>query len=204
MAVAGSGSRWIDVTPRSPPPPRGRRSSSSGRARVRTNIGWLRDHSSRCSMKSSSALSAQWMSSKTITGHRLGDPLEEQPPRGEEVLLDRRAAPRARAAGPVAARPTGAPPGPGRRVDGLAQLDRADADPRPRGCRVRPRPSPRAPRSHALAVGEAAAPVPPNVVGQAVDVLQEFPGEARLADASGPITETRCAARRPPRRGTAP
>ena len=39
-------------------------------------------------MKSSSALSAQWMSSNTSTvGPVCGEPLEEHAPRGEEVLL---------------------------------------------------------------------------------------------------------------------
>jgi hypothetical protein len=42
------------------------------------------------------------------------------------------------------------------------------------------------PVGHALAVGETAAAVPPDVSGQAVDVLLELPGEAGLADASDP------------------
>jgi hypothetical protein len=39
------------------------------------------------------------------------------------------------------------------------------------------------PVGDALAVGQAAAAVPVNVVGEAVDVLLELPGEAGLADA---------------------
>jgi hypothetical protein len=63
----GSGSRKIDVKFRVAAPQFGRRSASSGRASVTTKIGRSRDHSTRYSMKSRSALSAQWMSSKTIT-----------------------------------------------------------------------------------------------------------------------------------------
>jgi hypothetical protein len=55
---------------RRPAPHVGRRSSNSGRARVTTRIGELRDESSRYSMKSSSESSAHCMSSNAIkTGY---------------------------------------------------------------------------------------------------------------------------------------
>jgi hypothetical protein len=49
----------------SPAPQSGRRSSSSGRAMVTMKIGLVRDHSSRCSMKSNVPESAQCRSSNT-------------------------------------------------------------------------------------------------------------------------------------------
>ena len=67
MASSGRGSRASDVRFRLPAPQPGCRSWSSGRARVMTNSGWLRDHSSRYPMKSRSALSAHWRSSNTMT-----------------------------------------------------------------------------------------------------------------------------------------
>ncbi len=52
---------------RRPAPQVGRRSISSGRASVRMKMGKFRDHSSRYSTKSSKPASAQWRSSKTAT-----------------------------------------------------------------------------------------------------------------------------------------
>ena len=52
---------------RCPAPQVGRRSSSSGRASVITKSGWLRDHSSRYSTKSSRLASAHCMSSNAST-----------------------------------------------------------------------------------------------------------------------------------------
>ena len=70
-----------------PAPQVGRRSSSSGRASVITYSGWFRDHSSRYSTKSRSDSSAHCMSSKASTvGYVVREPLEEQPPGGEQVL----------------------------------------------------------------------------------------------------------------------
>ena len=67
MACSDSGSRYREVKLRLPAPQVGRLSASSGRARARTNRGWLRDHSSRYSRKSSKPSSAHCMSSKTMT-----------------------------------------------------------------------------------------------------------------------------------------
>ena len=64
ISSSASGPSASDVEARAPPHV-GRRSSSSGRARVRTKIGWLRLHSRTCSMKSSSPSSAHWRSSNT-------------------------------------------------------------------------------------------------------------------------------------------
>ena len=65
MDPSASGSTRAAMAPRRSVPHPGRRSSSSGRASVITKIGWSRLQSSRCSMKSSSPSSAQWMSSNT-------------------------------------------------------------------------------------------------------------------------------------------
>src|SRR6266508_2359934 len=51
----------------------------------------------------------------------------------------------------------------------------------------------------AVAVGEAAAAMPPDVLNEAVDVLLELPGQARLADAG--YTDHRDEARAPVVRG---
>src|SRR5439155_835182 len=50
-----------------PPPHAGRRSSNSSRAVQRISIGTSRTQSARCSMKSSTPSSAQWMSSNIST-----------------------------------------------------------------------------------------------------------------------------------------
>ncbi|HET7137476.1 MAG TPA: hypothetical protein VFI04_03905 [Gaiellaceae bacterium] len=72
---------------RRPAPQVGRRSASSGRASVTTKIGWLRDHSSRYSTKSSRLLVGPL---QVLEDHhdRVGvrQPLEEQTPRREELL----------------------------------------------------------------------------------------------------------------------
>ncbi len=44
----------------------------------------------------------------------------------------------------------------------------------------------KSPKRHAVAVGEAAARMPPHSLGQAVDVLLELPREAGLADTADP------------------
>src|SRR5215207_11382796 len=54
-------------------------------------------------------------------------------------------------------------------------------DPRPHPHHVR-----EGPISHALAVGETAAAVPPDLLDDPVEVLVELPAEARLADTRDP------------------
>ena len=114
----------------------------------------------------------------------LGEALEEQAPAGEELfsrehLWGRQAEQLAEAGGdelPVgrigdpALEPGAQPLG-----DDLLGVLLADLQPGPDHLRERP-------VAHALAVGEAAPGVPEHVAGQAVDVLEELPGEARLAD----------------------
>ena len=83
----------------------GRRSDSSGRANARMKMRCRADQSSRYSTKSSRPSSAQCMSSKAITtGSSLGQPLEEQPPAGEQLLASRARARRRRAGSPGAGR----------------------------------------------------------------------------------------------------
>ncbi len=60
------------------------------------------------------------------------------------------------------------------------------------------------PERDALAVGEAAAAVPQHLVGEAVGVLLELPGQPRLADAGDPGDRRRGARGRPRWRGTRP
>ena len=136
-------------------------------------------------MKSSRPASAHCISSNTRTrGPCVGEALEEEPPGGEQVLA-------------VGRRPLRQPEQLGEpRLDQRPLLGVGDVllDRRPqlRQCRLRrlllddPRPHPhhlrQRPVGDAFAVGEAAAAVPPDVVGEPVDVLLELPGEARLAD----------------------
>ena len=137
----------------------------------------------------------------------LGQPLEEDPPGREEVLL-------------VAGGPSSRPeqvgearldPAPLLRV-GHVHLDRRaqlrarrarllvldDAAAHPHHLRQRP-------VRDALAVGEAAAAMPEDVVGEPVDVLLELPRETRLADPrdARDRDELRLLSH-PPNRGTAP
>lgn len=67
IASSVSGWRAILVRFRVFDPQSGRRSASSGRARVTTSRGTFRDHSRRCSTKSRRPLSAHWRSSKRST-----------------------------------------------------------------------------------------------------------------------------------------
>ena len=185
--LARTAARATSVVALRPPAPNvGLRSSSSGRASASTKSGWLRDHSSRYSMKSSSPASAHCRSSKTsTTGPLLGEPLEEEPPGREEVLpVGGGPLGRGRAGARAAARARPAPPR-RRRAPRSRRASFASAelgrllleDPRPHPHHLGERPV-----RDALAVGEAAAAVPPDVVGEPVDVLLELPGEARLAD----------------------
>ncbi len=66
LSSAESGSSSIAVERTRPPPQPGRVSRSSGRARQRIRSG-VRTQSARCSMRSRSGSSAQWMSSKKST-----------------------------------------------------------------------------------------------------------------------------------------
>ena len=114
-------------------------------------------------------------------------PLEEQPPPGEQllprqgtpaVLSDRDAEQQAQPkpdVGPFS--PIGRDP-----VQPLRQLGRGDL----RGVLLgdaQPLPDDlsESPERHPLAVGQAPAPMPPHVLGQAVDVLLELPAQPRLA-----------------------
>ena len=136
-------------------------------------------------MKSSRPGSAQCRSSNTSDDVPGGDPLEEGPPGGEQLRRDRRrrrstpsSASRAGSiqralvlVGDVLARPSRRR-GAGRRlVVGLEQAG-------PRADHLA-----EGPEADALAVGGRAAAVPEDVVDEAVDVLQELPGEPALADA---------------------
>ena len=184
-----SGSSESVVALRPPAPNVGRRSASSGRASASTNSGWLRDHSSRYSMKSSRPASAHWRSSKTsTTGALLGEALEEEPPRGEEVLAVGRGPLRE----PEQVGEARLEPAPLLGVGDVLLDRRAELrerrlgrllleDPRAHPHHLRERPV-----GDALAVGETAAAVPPEVVGEPVHVLLELPGEARLADPGDP------------------
>ena len=140
-------------------------------------------------MKSRSALSAQWMSSKTRTvGPVCGEPLEEHARGGEQVLL---------VAGdalfePEKVREPGLGEAPLLRIRDVL-FDRARSFSR-RCADSSSSTIPRAPADHvgqrperdAVAVREAASGVPPDVAGEPVDVLLELPGEAGLADAADP------------------
>jgi hypothetical protein len=121
-------------------------------------------------------------------GHLRGQALEEQPPSGEQFL------PRQRAAGVLRERHAEEPTEPyshvcplGRighvLVQAIAQPGRgdlggvffSDAEPVPDDLGQRP-------ERDALAVGQAPAPVPPDILGQPVGVLLELPAQPGLAD----------------------
>ena len=84
--------------------------------------------------------------------------------------------------------------GPYARSSGSGRTDRAPAPAWPRRlrwCLLRPCPaaggrSPPAPRTPPLAIREAAAPVPPHGLGEAVNVLLEFPAQPGLAHPGRP------------------
>ena len=137
-------------------------------------------------MNSTSAASAHWRSSKSnATGPLLGHALEEAGARRRRAPPCRgRHRPRARA-GAVSARLDEPPLLVVRQelFEHGAELRRAPAPgPRPRRCRRASGSSPRAPRSDALPVREAASAVPPDAFLEAVHVLEELPAEPRLAD----------------------
>ena len=117
---------------------------------------------------------------------RIGKALEEDAPRAEQVLLVARAA-RLQPEQLGQARLDEAPlfgirdvliqRRPQLRQGGRALLVLDDAGAHPDHLGQRP-------ERDAVAVGEASASMPPDVGGQAVDVLLELPGQPRLADAS--------------------
>ena len=121
-------------------------------------------------------------------GALLGHALEEQPPAGEEILAVRGAAV-AEAEQLLQARLDERAllrvgdhllDHPGQLCErGLGRLVLADPRPHPHHLGERP-------EGDRVAVGEAAALVPPDGLDEAVDVLLELPGEARLADAGDP------------------
>ena len=131
-------------------------------------------------------MSAQWRSSKTRTTVPLaGDALEERAPGGEQLLGRRCSASRPSRAssagsiqralvgvGDVLARPW---PRPRSRVVASSSVSRRPQRPRTI--------SPSAQKRDPLAVGRRAAVVPLDGLDEAVDVLEELPGQAALADA---------------------
>ena len=113
----------------------------------------------------------------------VGHPLEEQPPRGEEILRGRGASARETEEVGEARLDQPALVGVGdvlleRRVSFAS----AELGPRPPGSGPHPHHLGQRPVRDALAVGQAPAAVPVDDVGEAVDVLVELPRQARLAD----------------------
>ena len=166
-----------------PPPHAARRSSSSWRARQRTRIGPSAQRA-RNSRKSSRPSSAQWMSSWTRTsGLSRGERLEVAPPGVVEgVAPDALRSSRWPAAPPAPSRSTASPAQPssamrasslacGRRRRVVVEDPGVGLDGVGQG------------GVRGLGIGEAAALAPVEDVGQAVEVLLELPGQARLADA---------------------
>ena len=178
IASLESGSRKSEVKFRFLAPHVGWRSASSGRPRVRMKIGWSRDQSRRYSMNSRRALSAHWMSSKTVLWSRCwtvsrstnATPKRDSPGR-------RIPDPRDRANERVEARRTvarqdlaGASP------DFDAALRERTSIPSSLTIPARMRTiSASAQNADAISVRETASAMPPDDVDQPVDVLLEFP-----------------------------
>ena len=153
--------------------------ASSGRASVRTKIGWWRPQSRRYSMKATSPSSAQWMSSNTMhergparPGARRSAARRRRDPRGRRPFARRDRGDGARR-GSIQARSSASATWASSMACSFAS----------RRARVLVLEDLRAPAHHlgqrpegdALAVGEAAAAMPPDVRGDAVDVLLELP-----------------------------
>ena len=188
-----------------PRPSRPALEPASGRASASTKIGKLRDHSSRYSTKSS----RPGVRPLDVLEDEHARPLRRPAARRRAArrrtgpAARRRATRRARAAARAAARSSAAPRDRGRaarrRHASFGRAARARlvlADPGAHAHHLGERPV-----GDALAVGEAAAAVPPDLLDQAVHVLLELPGEARLADAGDPGRPRRgapCAPRRLP------
>ena len=175
---------------RCPAPQVGRRSSSSGRASVTTNSGWLRDHSSRYSTKSSRDASAHCMSSKASTvGYVSASRSKNSRHAANRSCRSRvscsprpsSCASRGSTKLALLRRRAGAPRAPLRASRSAASGWLVLGDPAAHPHHVRERPV-----RDALAVGEAAAAVPVDVCGDPVEVLVELPGQPRLADPGDP------------------
>ena len=176
--------RWMEVKARFPAPQSGRRSSSSGRARVTIRIGDERLHSRRWSMKSRRPGSAWWRSSNTRTTACVAAS------RSKNV----RHAPKSWSVAAPPSKPSSeSRAGAIQAALGLVRdvhLEHRGDGGSGRRLVVRllqPGPTPdhlaEGPERDALAVGRASPVVPPDGLDESVDVLEEFPGEARLADA---------------------
>ena len=181
-----------------PAPQVARRSASSGRASASTKIGWFARPLEQVLDEVEQAASAHCRSSNTSTTGLVSAIRSKNsrhaakrscavaplaPPQAEqlrEARLDERALVRV---GDVLARAS-------RAASSSAGLPA----PRPRGSGAHAHHLGERPVRDALAVGEAAAAMPPDGVGDAVDVLLELPAEPRLADA-GDAGDRRRAAR---------
>ena len=139
-------------------------------------------------MKSSRPGSAKWRSSKTITtGARRRQPLEERAPGAEQLLgadpgLDAQER-QQRGLDPA---PLGLGRGRGRRGSRRPSRGSSRSSSRLQQAGAAADHLAQRPEADPLAVGGRAAVVPPDVLDQAVDVLEELPGEAGLADARRP------------------
>ena len=187
--ASSSGSRRERASVAPPRPNSGRRSASSGRARASTKSGCSRDQSSRWSRKSSRPASAYCTSSNT----RTSGPSSASRSKNSRQAANRSSRSRTarslerRAGGEPRADPAPAPP---RRGRARKRRPRASRAPRPASSPQRSEPHAdhlgQRPERDAVAVGQAAAAVPPDRLGEPVDVLLELPGQPRLADAGAP------------------
>ena len=169
--------------PLSGAPVRGVRAALGGQ--VTAVMGTPRLHSMTWSMKSSRPWSAWWRSSKTITTGELAASRSKKRAPGREQLVRPDAHVDAQQGQELPIRSSPAPMGPAR----ARERSRRSA------ARVVPRrrpPPPGSPTHHlaqgpegdAVAIGRAATGMPPDAVQQAVQVLEELPGQTRLADAA--------------------
>ena len=169
----------------SPPRP----DASSGRASVSMKIGLAADHSSTCSMKSSIPSSAHCRSSNTSTTGICS----ARRSRNRRQPANSSVRPRPGSATPSRTpsrghRKSRSPASGTQRSSPACELGAGLLDRRLFG-------DPEALADHfgqrpvgdPVAVGEAAAGVPEDVLGQPVDVLVELPQQARLADSGGAI-----------------
>ena len=192
IATSESGSRSRARKLRRPAPQSGRRLEQLRRARVMMRSGTFRLHSRTWSMKSSMPGSAHWRSSNTS-------------------VTTWSAASRSKNVRQALKRPSAPPVGACRRRAGRGGPARSNGARRRRGrtWRASRRPAPgrlvivgldqagptadhlaERPERDALAVGRRTALVPPDRLDDTVDVLQEFPGQAALADAGLPVIDT--------------
>ena len=181
--VPSRGSRPMLVPLRRCPHP-GRRSASSGRARVRMKIGWADDQSRIESRKSSNPASAHWRSSITMTTGWVSvrrSKSNRHPAKRSSRARSASAAPSSCATrGSMKSRSSGAGTSSSRPraqlgAHHVVRVLLADAE-------ALAHDLDEGPVRDAVAVGEALAAVPQDVQGQAVGVLVELPGQPRLAD----------------------